>query len=47
MTLALEAQVWAEYLASIDDIQVSTDNYGENIFYIDKYMQILETKMFY
>lgn len=34
--LALEAQVWAEYLASIDDIQVSTDNYGENIFYIDK-----------
>ena len=34
--LALEAQVWAEHLASIDDIQISTDNYGENIFYIDK-----------
>ncbi len=34
--LALEAQVWAEHLASIDDVQVSTDNYGENIFYIDK-----------
>ena len=34
--LALEAQAWAEYLAEIDDIKLSTDNYGENIFYIDR-----------
>ena len=34
--LALEAQAWAEYLAEIDDIELSTDNYGENIFYIDR-----------
>ena len=34
--LALEAQIWAEHLANIDDIEISSDNYGENIFYIDK-----------
>ena len=34
--LSLQAQAWAEYLASTDTFEVSTDNLGENIFYIDK-----------
>ena len=34
--LALEAQAWAEYLAQTDTFTVSSDNYGENIFYIDR-----------
>jgi len=34
--LALEAQMWANHLASVDQILVSSDNYGENIFWADK-----------
>lgn len=34
--LSLEAQEWADYIASTDDFRVSDDLYGENIFYINK-----------
>ena len=34
--LALEAQAWAEYLAQTSTFTVSSDNYGENIFYINR-----------
>ena len=34
--LSIVAQEWADYMASTDSFTVSTDNYGENIFYINK-----------
>ena len=42
--LALEAQAWAEYLAQTDTFTVSTDNYGENIFYINRMYAINNNK---
>mgnify|MGYP006077694223 CR=1 FL=1 len=35
-SLSLHAQEWADYMAQTDDFKVSTDNYGENIFYVEK-----------
>ena len=34
--LALEAQMWADYLAETDKLSISSDNYGESIFWADK-----------
>ena len=34
--LSIAAQEWADYMANTDSFTVSTDNYGENIFYINK-----------
>ena len=34
--LALEAQMWADYMADTDTFKVSSDNYGENIFWADR-----------
>lgn len=34
--LSIAAQEWADYIATTDNFTVSTDNYGENIFYISK-----------
>lgn len=34
--LSLAAQEWADYMADTDSFTVSTDNYGENIYYIDR-----------
>ncbi len=34
--LSIAAQEWADYMATTDSFTVSTDNYGENIFYINK-----------
>lgn len=42
--LALEAQAWAEYLAQTDTFTVSSDNYGENIFYINRMYAINNNK---
>ena len=34
--LQLHAQEWADYIASTDSFRVSSDNYGESIFKIEK-----------
>jgi hypothetical protein len=34
--LSIAAQEWADYMATTDSFTVSSDNYGENIFYINK-----------
>ena len=34
--LALQAQIWADYLAKTNTFQVSSDQYGENIFWAQK-----------
>jgi len=42
--LALEAQAWAEYLAQTNTFTVSSDNYGENIFYINRMYALKNNK---
>ena len=34
--LTIRAQEWAKHLAKIDSLDLSTDEYGENLFYVNK-----------
>lgn len=43
-TLALKAQKWAEHLALIDEIKISEDIFGENIYRIDKIAETISIK---
>ena len=42
--LSLAAQEWAEYIASTNTFEVSSDNYGESIFQVSKDYIILKGK---
>lgn len=45
--LTLEAQIWAEQMAENDEFKVSSDGYGENIFYVSKDYGLLHPKDFF